>query len=175
MSADHLVPASFNSLIDSHWQLRDMVVFTGVELGWLLIVLGALVLLFEAYSPGFFMTVPGTVMVILGVLLVLGVDIFSSVWGIGLAVVVALASAILTVWFYSRLNRGEGIPTTTSRDTVIGRTGRVTRAVDSITLDGKVRVDGHEWSAHSTGEAIAEGAPIRVVSAEGVHVVVEEV
>jgi membrane protein implicated in regulation of membrane protease activity len=152
-----------------------MVVFTGVELGWLLIVLGALVLLFEAYSPGFFLTVPGTVMVILGILLVLGVDIFSSVWGIGLAVVVALASAIVTVWFYSRLNRGEGIPTTTSRDTVIGHTGRVTRMVDATTLDGKVRIDGHDWSAHSTGAAIAEGAAVRVVGSEGVHVIVEEV
>ena len=152
-----------------------MVVFTGAELGWLLIVLGALVLLFEAYSPGFFLTVPGTVMVVLGILLVLGVDIFSSVWGIGLAVVVALGAAIVTVWFYSRLNRGEGIPTTTSRDTVIGRTGRVTRTVDPNSLDGKVLVEGHDWSAHSTGAAIAEGAAVRVVGSEGVHVIVEEV
>jgi membrane protein implicated in regulation of membrane protease activity len=152
-----------------------MVVFTGVELGWLLIVLGALVLLFEAYSPGFFMTVPGTVMIMLGILLVLGVDIFSSVWGIVLAVVVAIASASLTVWFYSRLNRGEGPPTTMSRDTVIGRTGHVTRRVDAQTLDGKVRVGGHDWSAHSTGAAIAEGTAVRVVGAEGVHIVVEEV
>jgi len=152
-----------------------MVVFTGAELGWLLIVLGALVLLVEAYSPGFFMTVPGTVMIVLGVLLVLGIDILNSVWGIVAGVVVALAAAIVTVWFYSRLNRGPGLPTTTSRDTVIGRTGRVIRAVDAQSLDGKVRVEGHEWSAHSTGAAIAEGAAVRVVGSEGVHVVVEEV
>ncbi len=152
-----------------------MVIFTGAELGWLLIVLGALVLLFEAYSPGFFLTVPGTVMVVLGVLLVFGVDIFSSVWGIGLAVLVALGAAIVTVWFYSRLNRGEGIPTTTSRDTVIGLTGRVTHTVDPNSLDGKVRVEGHDWSAHSTGAAIAEGATVRVVGSEGVHIVVEEI
>ena len=152
-----------------------MVIFTGAELGWLLIVLGALVLLFEAYSPGFFLTVPGTVMVVLGVLLVLGVDIFSSAWGIGLAVLVALGAAILTVWFYGRLNRGEGIPTTTSRDTVIGLTGRVTHAVDPSSLDGKVRIEGHDWSAHSTGATIAKGAAVRVVGSEGVHVVVEEI
>jgi inner membrane protein len=152
-----------------------MVVFTGVELGWLLIVLGALVLLFEAYSPGFFMTVPGTVMIILGILLVLGVDVLGSVWGIILGVVVALASAIATVWFYSKINRGAGPPTTMSRDTVIGRTGRATHTIDAHSLDGKVRIGGHEWSAHSTGAAIAEGAAVRVVEAEGVHVVVEEV
>lgn len=152
-----------------------MVVFTGAELGWLLIVLGALVLLVEAYSPGFFMTVPGTVMVVLGALLVLGIDILNSVWGIVAGVVVALAAAIFTVWFYSRLNRGPGLPTTTSRDTVIGLTGRVTHAVDAHSLDGKVRVEGHDWSAHSTGAAIAEGATIRVVGSEGVHVVVEEI
>lgn len=149
--------------------------FTGMELGWLLIVLGALVLLVEAYSPGFFMTVPGTVMVVLGVLLVLGIDILNSVWGIVLGVVVALAAAIVTVWFYSRINRGPGLPTTTSRDTVIGRTGRVTHTVDAHSLDGKVRVEGHEWSGHSTGAAIAEGAAVRVVGAEGVHIIVEEI
>jgi membrane-bound ClpP family serine protease len=62
-----------------------------------------------------------------------------------------------------------------SRDTVIGRTGRVTRAVDAASLDGKVRVEGHEWSAHSTGAPIPVGALIRVVESEGVHVIVEEV
>lgn len=152
-----------------------MVIFTGVVLGWLLIVIGALVLLIEAFSPGFFMTVPGTVMIILGILLVLGVDIFNSVWGIVVGVVAALVSASLTVWFYSRINRGSGPPTTMSRDTVIGRTGRVTRAVDAASLDGKVRVEGHEWSAHSTGAPIPVGALIRVVESEGVHVIVEEV
>ena len=42
-------------------------------------------------------------------------------------------------------------------------------------LDGKVLVEGHDWSAHSTGAAIAEGAAVRVVGSEGVHVVVEEI
>ena len=152
-----------------------MVIFTGVVLGWLLIVIGALVLLVEAFSPGFFMTVPGTVMIILGILLVLGVDIFNSVWGIVVGVVAALVSASLTVWLYSRINRGTGPPTTMSRDTVVGRTGWATHPVDAQTLDGKVRVEGHEWSAHSTGAPIPAGAPVRVVGAEGVHVIVEEV
>lgn len=151
-----------------------MVVFGGMELGWLLIVIGALVLLFEAYSPGFFLTVPGTVMVILGVLLVLGIDIFSSVWGIVLGVVVALAAAIVTVWFYSRITP-DASPTTMSRDSVLGRTGRVTKAVDHYSLNGKVRVEGHDWSAHSTGALIGEGATVRVVGSEGVHIIVEEV
>ena len=151
-----------------------MVLFTGVELGWLLIVLGALVLLFEAYSPGFFMAVPGTVMLILGVLLVLGVDIFSSAWGIAIGVAVALAATIVTVWFYSKMTP-DASPTTMSRDTVIGRTGHVTRRVDARSLEGKVRIEGHDWSAQSTGAIIDEGAQIRVVGSEGVHVIVEEV
>ena len=86
-----------------------------------------------------------------------------------------MATAIATVWFYSKINRGAGPPTTMSRDTVIGLTGRVIRPIDPHSLDGKVRVGGHEWSAHSTGAPIAEGATVRVVEAEGVHVVVEEV
>ena len=41
---------------------------------------------------------------------------FSELIVIG--VVVALASAIATVWFYTKINRGAGPPTTMSRDTV---------------------------------------------------------
>jgi len=74
-----------------------MVLFGGVDLGWILIVVGALVLLAEAYTPGFFLTVPGTVMVLLGALLLLGIDIFNSEWGIVAGVVGALAAAVVTV------------------------------------------------------------------------------
>ena len=48
----------------------------GFSLGWLLIITGALFLLIEVHTPGFFATVPGTVMIILGILILLGIDIF---------------------------------------------------------------------------------------------------
>ena len=51
----------------------------GISFGWLLIIGGALLLLVEVHSPGFFATVPATVMIILGILQLVGVDI-SNPW-----------------------------------------------------------------------------------------------
>ena len=58
-----------------------MVLLEGIALGWLLIVIGAVLLLVEVHTPGFFATVPATVLIFLGILLLLGVDIFNSGWG----------------------------------------------------------------------------------------------
>lgn len=151
-----------------------MVLFGGVELGWILIVVGALVLLAEAYTPGFFLTVPGTVLILLGALLLLGVDIFNSEWGIVAGVGGALAAAVVTVLLYSRMTPG-GRPTTLSMDSFAGRTGVVTRVVDPVTFDGKVVIDGNTWSAVSETGTIPVGALVRVLRSEGVHIIVQEV
>jgi len=143
-------------------------------LGWIMIVVGAVLLLIEAYSPGFFVAVPATVMVILGILLLLGVDILNSVTGVVVGVVIALVAAVVTVWFYGRLTP-DASPTTISRDSLLGREGRVIRDLDPDTLSGKVAIGGTEWSARSLGGPLPVGAKVRVVRSEGVHIVVEEV
>ena len=151
-----------------------MVLLEGITLGWLLIVVGAALLLVEVHSPGFFAAVPATVLIILGILLLLGVDIFNSGWGVVIGVVAALCAAVLTVWMYSKITPNES-PTTISRDTLIGMEGRVTKTVDATTISGKVVIGTTEWSAHSTGAIISTGRQVRVVNSEGVHIVVEEV
>ena len=151
-----------------------MVLLEGIALGWLLIVIGAALLLVEVHSPGFFAAVPATVLIIIGILLLLGVDIFNSGWGVVIGVVAALCAAVLTVWMYSKITPNES-PTTISRDTLIGMEGRVTKTVDATTISGKVVIGTTEWSAHSTGLLISEGTRVRVVNSEGVHIVVEEV
>jgi membrane-bound ClpP family serine protease len=151
-----------------------MVLLEGMALGWLLIVLGAVLLLVEVHSPGFFATVPATVLIIIGILLLLGIDIFNSGWGVIVGVVAALCAAGVTVWMYSRINP-EGTPTTISRDSLIGKEGRVIADVDATTIKGKVRIGTTEWSAHSTGRIIPVGRKVRVVDSEGVHIVVEGV
>ena len=74
-----------------------------LSFGWLLILLGTALLLIEAFSPGFFAAVPGTVMILLGVLLLLGIDIFGSAWGVVIGVVIAMVTAGVTIWLYSRI------------------------------------------------------------------------
>jgi membrane protein implicated in regulation of membrane protease activity len=152
-----------------------MVLVEGITVGWMLILLGAVLLLVEVHSPGFFATVPATVMIILGVLLLLGIDIFSSGWGILVGVIAALIAAGVTVWFYSRMTLGVTSPTTVSRDSLAGREGVVTKDTDPVTLSGKVAIASTEWSARSASGTIPAGKRVRVVRSEGVHIVVEEV
>ena len=151
-----------------------MVLLDGMTLGWLLIVAGAILLLVEIHSPGFFATVPATVMIILGILRLLGVDIFSSGWGIVVGVVVALCAAGFTVWMYGKITPDES-PTTISRDSLVGREGLVIKDVNPDTLSGKVRIASSEWSAKSAGKIIPAGRKVKVMNSEGVHVIVEEV
>jgi len=152
-----------------------MVLLEGMALGWLLIVIGAILLLVEVHSPGFFATVPATV-----------TDhprypapcweLISSIpaGALLIGVVAALCAAGVTVWMYSRITP-EGSPTTLSRDSLIGKEGQVIADVDATTIKGKVRIGTTDWSAHSNGALIPKGKTVRVVDSEGVHIVVEEV
>jgi membrane-bound ClpP family serine protease len=150
-----------------------MVLLEGIALGWLLIVIGAILLLVEVHTPGFFATVPATVMIFLGILLLLGIDIFNSGWGIIIGVVIALGAAGFTVWMYGKITPNES-PTTISRDSLIGMEGRVKTTVDPNSISGKVFVASTEWSARSTGSEILPGKKVKIVDSQGVHIVVEE-
>lgn len=152
-----------------------MVELAGLSFGWGLVVLGTIFLVIEAASPGFFIAVPGTVMIILGVLLLLGIDIFNGPLGIVVGVVAAVAISLITIWVYRRINPGDQTPVTISRDTLVGLEGRVIKEVVSGSISGKVLIAGQEWSARSASGKIPEGVTVRVTSSEGVHIVVEEV
>ncbi|MDD1724201.1 MAG: NfeD family protein [Methanospirillum sp.] len=142
--------------------------------GWIIIAAGAFFFVLEVFSPGFFLLVPGTVLLIIGVLVILGMDIFSSPYGIVLGIVIALLAAILTVYLYSRLTPGDEKPTTISMDSLAGKKGRVISAVDEDSLAGKVSIEGQIFSAKSKEGVIPEGAKVKVIVSHGVHIVVEE-
>ena len=146
----------------------------GLSFGWLLIIGGAILLLVEVHSPGFFATVPATVMILLGILQVAGVDISNPWMGGALGVIVAIGAAVFTVWMYGRITPDES-PTTISRDSLVGMEGVVKSPVDVTTLSGKVLLGSTEWSARATTGCICAGKKVKVVSSEGVHIVVEEV
>jgi membrane-bound ClpP family serine protease len=151
-----------------------MVLLEGMTLGWMLIVIGAVLLLVEAHTPGFFAAVPATVMIVLGIMVLLGIDIYNSGWGAIVGVTAAIIAGGMTVWVYSKITPNES-PTTISRDSLIGMEGRVKTRVDATTISGKVLIASTEWSARSTGSEIPPGKKVRVVDSQGVHIVVEEV
>ncbi len=140
---------------------------------WVLIVAGAVFLVIEAASPGFFMAVPGTAMIVLGLMVFAGVDIFASPLGVGVAVLAAIVAAAVSVLLYRRLSPDQ-TPITTGQDTLVGKTGQVVIEVVPNTISGKVDVGGVVWSAKSTGSVLVPGTKIRVTAASGVHLTVEE-
>src|SRR4030042_5412730 len=123
-----------------------MVLLEGIALGWLLIVIGAVLLLVEVHTPCFFATVPATVMIFIGILFLLGVDVFNSGWGVVAGVIIAIGAAGFTVWMYGKITPNES-PTTISRDSLVGMEGQVKIRVDATTISGKVLIASTEWSA----------------------------
>lgn len=136
--------------------------------GLVLIVLGAVLLIIEAFSPGAFMVIPGVVLVIIGLVGVGYPDILFTWWTPVIAIVVAVPVTAVTVKGYQHLAR-PAPPTTTVTESLAGRRGIVLVATEPGTMRGKVRIDSDIWSATSD-EAIEEGAEVVVESGEGVHV-----
>ncbi|MCD1293600.1 NfeD family protein [Methanocella sp. CWC-04] len=143
-----------------------------MELGLLIIVIGALMLIAEALMPGYFIVVPGTILVIIGGLLIISPGLVTSPLGIILLILITVFVSGITISFYKRLAPGQ-IPSTTSMDTLVGKKGKVIRDVEPNTIDGKVKIDEQIWSATSDYK-ISSGENVVVTKTSGVHVFVSK-
>lgn len=144
------------------------------DLGVILIVIGIIMLVAELFTPGFFIAMPGTVLIILGILgVVMPNEMFYSWYSMLIALVVTIPAAFGTLWIYKRLAPPEA-PTTTVGDSLIGKEGKVTVATQKDNIRGKVKIGTTVWSARSD-VPLKAGTAVRVVSSEGVHVKVERI
>ena len=134
----------------------------------ILIIIGALFLIYEAFSPGAFMVIPGTVLVVVGLIGAAFPDMLYTVWSPVIALIVAVPVTLLTVKGYQHLAKPEP-PTTTVTDSLLGRTGVVTVPTEMGNMKGKVKIGSDTWSATSD-EPLEEGTEVVVESSEGVHV-----
>lgn len=146
---------------------------TGVALGLALLVIGILMVLAELASPGAFILVPATVLIVLGGMGMVAPDILLSWWSPLLAVIILIPVTFVTMKLYQKL-APPAPPETTVATSLIGQTGVVEREVVPHTLSGKVRIDHDTWSA-TASKAIPVGKRVVVKASEGVHVTVEEV
>lgn len=143
-------------------------------LGLGFIIGGIVLLLLEAVTPGFFIAIPATVLIVIGIVGVLVPDFtFFAVVAPIAAVVITIPVTIITILLYKRLAPPTSSPTTTVGDSLIGAEGTVTKRVIPDSIKGKVKIDNTIWSARADKE-IPEGKRVRVISSSGVHVVVEE-
>ncbi len=142
-----------------------------VALGLVFLVVGIVLLLVEAASPGFFIGVPATILIVLGLLGMFVPNFYFSPWAPVTAIAVGAPLTYATILLYQRL-APPSPPTTTSGGSLIGRKGLVVREVVPDSIRGKVNIDNQVWSATSE-DPIPEGTRVKVVSSRGVHVVVE--
>jgi len=145
---------------------------TEAEVAIALVLAGVVLLVIEALSPGAFLLVPATILIIIGILGLIYPGLLFSYWSPIIAVVLFVPMTYVTIKVYQRL-APPAPPQTTVATSLVGQKGVVTRAVQPDSLTGKVRIDHDIWSATSTKE-IKEGTQVVVKSSEGVHVTVEE-
>ncbi len=140
------------------------------------IIVGVLLFLWEITQPGTFIAVPASVLVVLGIVgLVTQLPLLSG-WSVLIAIGVAAPTTFATLKVYRKIAPPEEAPNTTTGQSLIGRTGRVTVEVVPELVTGKVRIDGQIWSARSEGEEnIAVGTKVEVAASSGVHVIVRPV
>jgi membrane protein implicated in regulation of membrane protease activity len=141
--------------------------------GYGLVSLGVVLFILEAIVPGFFMAVPATILVILGVFALLApFDLFTQFAPV-LAIVVGVPATAITLWFYRRLAPPAQAPTTRSADSLVGLEGLVTVPVTHDAPRGKVKIHQETWSAITRGPDIAPKTRVRVAAVEGIILVVE--
>jgi len=137
------------------------------------VVVGVLLLLAEVSSPGMFLIVPATVLLILGGIGLVYPDLLLSWWAPIAAVIILIPTTLVTIKLYQRL-APPAPPETVVASSLIGKKGVVQREVSPGDLKGKVRIDHDSWSA-TADDVIPEGRRVVVVGSEGVHVVVREI
>jgi len=139
-------------------------------LALIFIAIGAIFLIVEALTPGVFMLIPGTVLVLLGIIGYIYPDFLYSVYAPILALIIVIPLTIGTVKMYQLLAKPEP-PTTTVTDSLLGKEGVVTVRTEPENIMGKVRIESEVWSATSD-EPIEVGTEVKVIRSRGVHVTV---
>lgn len=143
------------------------------QIGLIFIVVGVILFIVEVASPGFFVAIPATVLIILGALGMVLDGFFLSMWSPIVAIVITVPAFLGTMYAYKRLAPPQP-PTTTVGHSLVGKRGIVSTDIIPNTIKGKVRIENQTWSATSD-HYIAKGTLIEVVQSRGVHVIVREV
>ncbi len=146
----------------------------GAELALAFVIIGVLMLLAELASPGAFIIVPASVLIVLGGVGLIYPDWLLTWWAPLAAVVILVPMTIITMKLYQNL-APPAPPETVVATTLLGQRGVVEKDVYPGNLKGKVRIDHDTWSATSESVVIPAGRKVVVKASEGVHVTVEEI
>ena len=145
--------------------------FVSSEIALAFIIIGILLFVVEVFQPGFLVAVPGTVFIVLGILMsfddALGLSPFMLLI-IGL--VVGGGSLWGTMAMYQSLAPPD-TPSEMSIESMIGKSAIVTKDVVPNEISGKAKVGREEFRATADAD-IASGTKVKVTHAEGITLTV---
>ncbi len=139
------------------------------------LMIGILLLLIEVLNPGFFIAVPGGTLAFMGAVGLIAPDLMFGTGGWFLWPLAAIGATAVNLYVYRKWAPAGSAPITMSIDSLPGETGTVTTEVLGHGMAGKVLVRGTTWSARASSGVIEKGRQVRVVRAEGVHIIVEPI
>lgn len=143
------------------------------QIGLIFVIVGVILFIVEVASPGFFVAIPASVLIILGALGMILDGFFLSMWSPIVAIGVTVPAFLGTMYAYKRLAPPQP-PTTTVGRSLVGKRGIVDTDIIPNTIKGKVRIENQTWSATSD-HYIPKETLVQVVESKGVHVIVREV
>lgn len=138
-----------------------------------LIVLGLLLVIVEANSPGCYLIIPGLDLLVIGIYGTIVPDMLYTWYTVAIALILTIPVVVGTLFLYKRLG-GSAPPSTTVTGSLIGRKGVVVVETNPDNLKGKVKIGSDTWSADSD-DILPVGSEVIVESGEGVHVHVKPV
>jgi membrane protein implicated in regulation of membrane protease activity len=140
------------------------------SIGLIIFVIGIVLIIAEAFTPGTFILVPGVALTIVGALIMAFPGAADSYW-LPIIFVVSFVPAFLLAFYVYKHIAPPGRPTTLSSDSLVGRVGIVKKDIHPGNIRGKVSIENELWSATSD-TVIPEGAKVEVVKVQGVKVIV---
>jgi membrane protein implicated in regulation of membrane protease activity len=138
-----------------------------------MLIIGGILIALEPIVPGFFISVVGTFLAVMGAIGLVNQNVLYSPISVVVATVVSILAAISVLYLYKKIG-GNQEPQTLTSSSLVGKKGIVRKKVIPHSIEGKVEIENTMWSATADHE-IPEGTLVKVVSSEGVHVVVTEI
>ena len=136
--------------------------------------IAALVLsIIEIITPGFVILWFGVSAAIVGIADLLGLH--NTFWQIIIWIVLSLIFVILSRTFFKTIFiKSPGENYKSNIDVLIGQKGIVTEDIDNVKGNGRIKVQGQDWSARSDDDSIIPaGSPVEIVRYEGVKLFVK--
>lgn len=145
-----------------------------IAIALVLLIAGAALFLFEIAHPGALLFIPGSILLVAGLLYALLPSVLlDSPIGPAVVIIAAAVSAAAEIPYYryvAPIHR----PMSSTAAGFEGEEAIVTVAIVPNTIRGKVRVKSETWSA-TAAVPIGVGTRVRVVHGEGVSLTVEAI